>query len=62
MKWFFFGDGIPPVKKKVGKAKRKAPDSIRFPEEVKAFFKKDGPGWQKRINAVLLDYVQGHRE
>lgn len=40
------------------KTKRKAPDSIRFPEEVKAFFKKGGPGWQKRINEVLLDHVR----
>ena len=43
------------------KAKRPKPDTIRFPQEVKDFFQKDGPGWQKRINEVLLDYARKNR-
>lgn len=40
------------------KAKREAPISIRFPKEVLEYFQKDGPGWQRRINDVLLDYAR----
>lgn len=31
--------------------------SIRLDEDVVAFFKKDGPGYQSRINAVLRHYM-----
>lgn len=48
----------PTVRKKSG-AKQKRPDTIRFPQEVKDYFQKEGPGWQKRINEVLLEYVRG---
>lgn len=37
------------------------PVSIRFPAEVLEFFKKDGPGWQTRINEVLLEHVRKNR-
>jgi uncharacterized protein (DUF4415 family) len=32
---------------------KKAPISIRLDADVLAFFKASGPGYQKRINAVL---------
>ena len=41
------------------KAKRKGPDSIRFPQEVKEFFRSDEPGWQRRINEALLKIARG---
>ena len=47
-----------PVKAKKQKAKQKAPNSIRFPQEVLEFFKSDEPGWQRRINDALLEYVR----
>jgi uncharacterized protein (DUF4415 family) len=36
---------------------RKQPISIRLDEDVLAFFKSEGAGYQKRINAVLRSYV-----
>lgn len=36
---------------------RKQPISIRLDEDVLDFFKRDGAGYQKRINAVLRSYV-----
>jgi uncharacterized protein (DUF4415 family) len=39
----------------------KAPISIRPDEEVLEFFRSQGPGYQSRINAVLLGYVRGRR-
>lgn len=41
---------LPPQKKKA--------ISIRVDEDVLAFFRKGGEGYQKRINAVLRSYVQ----
>jgi uncharacterized protein (DUF4415 family) len=38
-------------------AKKKA-ISIRVDEDVLNFFKKDGEGYQKRMNAVLRSYMQ----
>ena len=38
-------------------AKKKA-ISIRIDEDVLDFFKKDGEGYQRRMNAVLRSYVQ----
>lgn len=32
--------------------------SIRLDEDILAFFKKNGSGYQKRINAVLKSYIQ----
>lgn len=40
---------------------RKVPVSIRLDPEVIEFFKKDGPGYQSRIGAVLLTYVRSRR-
>lgn len=34
----------------------KQPLSIRLDSDLLAFFRKDGPGWQTRINAVLRAY------
>jgi uncharacterized protein (DUF4415 family) len=36
---------------------RKQPISIRLDEDVLSFFKSEGAGYQKRINAVLRSYV-----
>ncbi|MDR3373934.1 MAG: BrnA antitoxin family protein [Ancalomicrobiaceae bacterium] len=35
----------------------KTPISIRLDDDVLSFFKKGGPGYQKRINAVLRSYM-----
>jgi uncharacterized protein (DUF4415 family) len=39
----------------------KTPISIRLDDDVLAFFKQGGPGYQKRINAVLRAYMQHNR-
>jgi uncharacterized protein (DUF4415 family) len=36
--------------------------SIRVDEDVLGFFKREGPGYQRRINAVLRSYVQQKRK
>ena len=36
----------------------KIPIHIRIDPSILAFFKKDGPGYQTRINRVLEQYVQ----
>jgi uncharacterized protein (DUF4415 family) len=36
---------------------RKKPISIRLDEDVLSFFKRQGSGYQKRINAVLRSFV-----
>jgi uncharacterized protein (DUF4415 family) len=41
---------VMPVKKKA--------ISIRVDEDVLAFFKRDGDGYQRRINAVLRSYMR----
>jgi uncharacterized protein (DUF4415 family) len=40
----------------------KVPVSIRLDSEVLEYFKEEGPGYQSRINAVLLGYVRSRRE
>jgi uncharacterized protein (DUF4415 family) len=44
---------IPPKKKAI---------SIRVDEDVLDYFKKDGTGYQRRINAVLRSYMQQKRK
>jgi uncharacterized protein (DUF4415 family) len=39
----------------------KVPLTIRLDSEIVDFFKSDGPGYQTRINAVLLGYVRSKR-
>jgi len=34
---------------------------IRLDSDIVAFFKKGGPGYQTRMNAVLRSYVEAHR-
>ncbi|MBI2615801.1 MAG: BrnA antitoxin family protein [Gemmatimonadetes bacterium] len=36
--------------------------SIRLDREVLDWFKRQGPGYQTRMNAVLRAYVQAHRK
>jgi uncharacterized protein (DUF4415 family) len=38
-------------------APRKVPISFRVDPDVLSFFKKSGPGYQSRMNAVLRSYV-----
>jgi uncharacterized protein (DUF4415 family) len=40
----------------------KLPITIRLDQDVVAWFKRGGPGYQSRINAVLRAYVEAHRE
>jgi uncharacterized protein (DUF4415 family) len=40
----------------------RVPVSIRLHPEVVRFFKKQGPGYQSRINAVLLGYVRAQKK
>jgi uncharacterized protein (DUF4415 family) len=44
---------IPPKKKAI---------SIRVDQDVLDFFKKDGPGYQRHMNAVLRSYMQQKRK
>ena len=39
----------------------KQPISIRLDEDVVGFFKKSGPGYQSRINAVLRSYMEAKK-
>lgn len=41
---------------------RKQPISIRVDEDVLDFFKNQGPGYQRRINAVLRTYMTASRK
>lgn len=36
--------------------------SLRLDEDIIEYFKKDGAGYQSRINAVLKAYVNSHQE
>jgi len=40
----------------------KTPISIRLDDDVLAFFKEGGAGYQKRINAVLRSYMTHTRK
>ncbi len=44
---------IPPVKQAV---------SVRLDQDVIAFFKAEGPGYQTRMNAVLRSYMQAKKD
>jgi uncharacterized protein (DUF4415 family) len=39
----------------------KAAISLRIDPDILEFFKKDGKGYQTRINAVLQSYVKAHQ-
>ena len=49
------------AKAKVVMPKAKEQISIKVDREVLAYFRKDGPGYQTRINAVLKSFVEAHR-
>jgi uncharacterized protein (DUF4415 family) len=40
---------------------RKKHTGLRLDEDVLAWFRAQGPGYQTRINAVLRAYVEGHK-
>lgn len=44
--------GIPPAKKQL---------TVRFDEDVIAWFRAQGPGYQTRMNQVLRSYVEAQR-
>lgn len=45
-----------------GKQPPKVALSLRLSPEVVAHFRATGPGWQRRIDEVLKDWVAGHRD
>ncbi len=47
--------GRPPLEKP------KKSTTIRLSQEVIDYFKADGPGWQTRIDAALLDWIRLNR-
>ncbi|HLI67513.1 MAG TPA: BrnA antitoxin family protein [Caulobacteraceae bacterium] len=49
--WFRDADIVPPAK---------AATSIRIDQDVLAWFRGYGRGWQTRMNAVLRAYAKGH--
>jgi uncharacterized protein (DUF4415 family) len=40
----------------------KIQQSLRLSQEVLVHFRETGPGWQARIDQVLLDFVQDNRD
>lgn len=40
---------------------KKQPIAIRLDEDVLAWFKKKGKGYQSRINAILRTYMKAHK-
>ena len=50
------------AKAKVVMPKAKEQISIKVDREVLAYFRKDGPGYQTRMNAVLKSFVEAHRD
>ena len=46
---------------KVVMPKKKEQISIKIDRDVLEFFRKDGPGYQTRMNAVLRSFVEAHR-
>ncbi|MCP8900212.1 BrnA antitoxin family protein [Gilvimarinus xylanilyticus] len=41
--------------------KTKRSTTLRLDEDVIEFFKRDGKGWQTRLNNALREYVSEHR-
>jgi uncharacterized protein (DUF4415 family) len=41
---------------------RKKPISIRVDEDVLDYFRRQGPGYQRRMNAVLRSYVEQRKK
>jgi uncharacterized protein (DUF4415 family) len=54
--------GIDWSKAEVASPPRKLPISIRVDEDVLDFFKQQGPGYQRRINAVLRIFMKEARK
>ena len=40
--------------------KHKVVTTVRFDTEIIEFFKRDGRGWQTRLNAALREYIASH--
>lgn len=50
-------DGVRPIgRPRLGQAARQ-PVTMRLPPHVLAYFRSTGPGWQRRIAALLEDHV-----
>ncbi len=45
--------GVPPIKKQI---------TLRLDRDIIDWFKSQGPRYQTRMNAVLREYVEAHRE
>ncbi|MDW8371496.1 MAG: BrnA antitoxin family protein [Geminicoccaceae bacterium] len=44
------------------KGRRKRPISIRIDQDVLAWFRTLGPGWQSLVNVILRAYMERHRD
>jgi uncharacterized protein (DUF4415 family) len=42
--------------------KQKTPISLRLDSDIIEFFKKDGEGYQSKINAVLKSYIAAYKK
>lgn len=58
-----YREGKPVARKTRGKQKKpvKISKTVRFDRDVIDYFQEDGPGWQTRLNDVLVDYVKRKR-
>lgn len=52
--------GIPRRVRGPQKSLTKVPVSIRLSQDVVAFFKSKGEGWQSKIDKVLGEYIKSH--
>ena len=50
------------VRKGLKPVKRKAQITLRIDEDVLAWFKNQGPGYQTHINSLLKAYKEAHQE
>ncbi len=58
-------DAMVPSRALRGRPKSESPKllvSVRYSQEVLAYFKSTGEGWQSRMDAVLREYVSRHSE
>lgn len=54
-------DGMKPFgRPSLGDAARK-PVTMRLPPDVLDWFRKSGPGWQRRVSDILENYVAGRK-
>lgn len=47
-------------KRGVQKQPKKIQKTLRYSPEVLNYFQAEGPGWQRRINEVLIEWIKEH--